>query len=168
MPISRRAVFSRRPSWISCECSASSTSSSTCAAGQEDEVGADRPLLCRDGRCFLDQRRTCERLLARPQPLNLQHDHLLAERIAFPLWRQLEAGKRHLTRTRHLHEERVRRSEPVIAGPRVPTDDAIDHRVARLKLHLRKRERGLPFPVRGRRRATLQRDRAFLELELLA
>ena len=67
-------------------------------AEEEDEVGADGALLRRDARGLFDER------LARQVPhlgtesLELQHDHLLAERMTLTIGRHLETLEGHLAR----------------------------------------------------------------------
>ena len=82
-----------------------------------------------------------ERPLARPQPLDLQHDHLLRQRVALVLRRHLEPLERHLAGPRDLDEEGVGRGEPGIAGPAVARDRAVDQRVAGRQLQRRQRQR---------------------------
>ena len=79
------------------------------------------------------------------QALELEHDHLLAERVAFAIGRQLESLERDLPRARNLDEEGVREAGP-LARPFVAADDAIDDRVARLHAEPRQRERASALP----------------------
>ena len=79
------------------------------AAHQKDEVGPDRPLLGAQAIDLLRQGFARQRALSRPQPLQLEQDHLLAEGVALAIRRQFESGQRHLTGAGDLDEERVAR-----------------------------------------------------------
>ena len=92
------------------------------------------------------QRRARHRLLARLQPLDLQDDHRLAERVALLVGRHLDARERHVPGPGDLDEERVGRSHPRLAGTAIGRHGAIDERVARLELQLRRRQRRLDPP----------------------
>ena len=137
-------------------------------AHQKNEIRADRALLCRDGRRRFFQRHTSERPLARPQPLNLQHDHLLRQRVPLLIRRHVEPLERDLAGAGDLDEERVGRGEPRLAGPPIARDHAVDQRIAG-----REPERGngnlrAPLPRGPALARHRHRQRSFLELELLA
>ena len=135
---------------------------------QEHEVRAHGSLLGRDVPDFPLERGAVERALARPQPFQLEDDHLLAEGVALSIGRQLEPGERDLAGTRHLDEERLRRREPGITRPLVAADDAVDHGVAGCEAERRESEirPGLPCAAAFTRDG--QGKRSLVELELLA
>ena len=116
------------------------------AARQEHEVGANRPLLGRDVPDLLLERGAIQRPLARPQPFELEHDHLLAERVSFPIGRQLEPFERHLPGPGDLDEERVGCRQPGIAGTPVAPDHAVDHRIAWVQAERRQRQSARALP----------------------
>ena len=102
------------------------------------------------------------------QPLGLDDQHLLAERVARLLLGQRERVAGRDAELRDLDEEGVR-AGAAVAGPRVGGDRAVDEHVAVFQLELGERaRRACPCQSRALARVTVERDLAFLELELLA
>ena len=136
------------------------------AAHQENEVGPYRALLGGEGAHFLGERFTRYRRFTRAQTLQFQHDHLLTERVTLAIGWKLETGKRDLTRTCDLDEERVGCGEAAWARTPVPGDGSIHDRIAGLQTQQPEIERSARLPGPRVLAGYRERQGAFHELEL--
>ena len=118
------------------------------AAEHEDELGTNHPLLDREIERRLGHGALRHRGLLPEQPLGLDDQHLLAERVARLLFRQRERVAGGGAELRDLDEEGVGRGAAV-ARPRVGRDGAVHEHVAFLQVEIRQRARGPALPIAG-------------------